>query len=268
MYKSFAAAIALAAAAIVPTIAYAQDAPASDLKVTGSVTLASEYRLRGISQSDSDPAIQGGITIAHSSGVYVSAWASSLAGNGTFGGSNTEFDAIAGFSTAAGPLTLDVGGIYYIYPGTHDHDFFEIYGSVSGKVGPVSGKLGTYWAPPQKNIGISGGSKGNNVWVYTDWAFPIEGTPVALKAHAGYSSGDSLYTKGAAAFDPFDTEGNHGVFDYAVGVDLTWKALTLNVSYVGTDLKNNYAGLNYGAGSKPGHLITSGAAVATLTAAF
>lgn len=268
MYKSFAAAIALATAAIVPTIAYAQDEPAPDLKVTGSVTLASEYRLRGISQTDSDPAIQGGITVAHSSGLYVSTWASNLGGNGTFGGSNMEFDAIAGFSKGVGPVTFDLGGIYYIYPGTHDHDFFEIYGSVSGKLGPVNAKLGTYWAPPQTNIGVSNGSKGNNIWVYTDLALPIEGTPITLKGHAGYSDGDSLYTKGAAAFDTLDTEGSHGVFDYGVGVDLTWKALTLNVSYIGTDLDKGYSNLNFGAGSHTGHKITKGDIVATLTAAF
>jgi uncharacterized protein (TIGR02001 family) len=275
MHRSLAAAIALSIATIAPTAAYAQDEPAPDFKVTGSATIASEYRLRGISQSDSDPAIQGGITIAHSSGVYVGTWASSLSGNGSFGGSNLELDLIAGYSTTAGPITLDAGGIYYVYPGNtvpgpfgNGHDFFEIYGSVSGKVGPVNAKVGAYWAPPQKNIGISNGSKGNNIWVYTDLALPIEGTPITLKGHAGYSDGDSLYTKGAAAFDPLDTEGSHGVFDYGVGVDLTWKNLTLNVSYIGTDLNRTYANLNYGAGTQTGHKITKGDIVGTLTASF
>ncbi len=268
MIKSFAAALALSAAIYAP-VAYAEEEePASAFKVTGSAVLATEYRLRGISQSDSDPAIQGAITVGHSSGVYVGAWASNLAGNGTWGGSNMEFDAIAGFSTGVGAVTLDAGAVYYIYPGTSGHDFFEVYGSVSGKLGPVNAKLGTYWTPPQTNIGVSGGSKGNNIWVYTDLGLPIGGTPLTLKGHAGYSSGDSLYTKGAAAFDPLDSEGSHGVFDYAVGVDFTWKALTLNLSYVGTDLDSAYANTNFGAGSKTGRKITKGDIVATLTAAF
>jgi uncharacterized protein (TIGR02001 family) len=262
MHKSLAVAIALASAAIAPA-AYAQDEPVDDIKVSGSVTLASEYRLRGISQSDSDPAIQGGITVAHSSGVYVGTWASSLAGNGTFGGSNMELDVIAGFSTAAGPVTVDVGGIYYIYPGTQGHDFVEIFGSVSGALGPVNAKLGAYWAPSQDNIG------GDNIWVFTDLALPIEGTPITLKAHAGYSSGDSLYTNGAGAFAPSPVAGrNKDVFDYSVGVDLTWRALTLNVSYVGTDMDRAHANAYYGAGTKTGRKITRGDIVATLTAAF
>jgi uncharacterized protein (TIGR02001 family) len=249
MYKSLATAIALSAAAIAPA-AYAQDELASDITVTGSVSLTSEYRLRGISQTDGDPALQGGITIAHSSGFYVGTWASNLAGYGTYGGSNLEVDAIAGFSKGVGGVTLDGGFIYYVYPGTKGTDYFELYGAVSAPLGPVKAKLGVNWTPDQDN------AAGHNVWVYTDLAFPIEGTPITLKAHGGYSDGDSFYTKG------------EDIFDYSVGVDLTWKALTLNVSYVGTDLDRATANAGWTAGTKSGRSITKGAVVGTLTAAF
>lgn len=252
MHKSLAIAIALATTAIAPAV-YAQDESTSDIKVTGSASLTTQYRLRGISQTDNDAAIQGGITVAHSSGVYVSTWASNLAGYGDFGGSHMELDLIAGYSKAVGPVTLDVGGIYYAYPGVNkpnNVDYFEVYGSVAGKVGPVNAKLGAYWAPSQDNIG------GHNIWVYTDWAFPVEGTPITLKAHGGYSDGNSAYTKGL------------GVWDYSVGADLTWKNLTLNVSYVGTDLKASEAVLWNSGGSASGRAITKGNVVATLTASF
>ena len=58
------------------------------------------------------------------------------------------------------------------------------------------------------------------------------------------------------------------MFDYSAGVDITFKMLTLNVSYVGTDLPTGFANANFGAGSKTGHSITRGKVVATLTAAF
>lgn len=235
--------------------AFADDAPASDITITGSVALTTEYRLRGISQTDGDAAIQGGITVAHSSGFYIGTWASNLAGNGTWGGSNMELDLIAGYSKAVGPVTLDGGFIYYAYPGIKGHDFYELYASASGAVGPVKAKLGAYWAPPQNSIRTSP-SKGNNVWVYTDFALPIEGTPITLKAHGGYSSGDSIYTWGK------------DVVDYSGGVDIAFKMLTLNVSYVGTDLPTGFANANYGAGTETGHSITRGKVVATLTAAF
>lgn len=253
MYKSFAAAIALATATIVPTVAYAQDEAASDITITGNVALTTQYRLRGISQTDNDAAIQGGITIAHSSGFYVSTWASNLAGYGDFGGSHMELDLIGGYTKAIGPVTLDGGLIYYAYPGVNkpnNVDYFELYGSVAGKLGPVNAKLGTYWAPKQDHIG------GHNIWVYTDWAFPIEGTPLTLKAHGGYSDGNSAYTKGLS------------VWDYSVGADFTYKNLTLNVSYVGTDLKKSEAVLWDSGGSASGRAITKGNVVATLTAAF
>ncbi|MES2492593.1 MAG: TorF family putative porin [Pseudomonadota bacterium] len=250
---AFAATVLSAGLAAAP--AFAQEEPASDLTITGSVALTTEYRLRGISQTDGDAAIQGGITVAHSSGFYVSTWASNLAGNGTWGGSNMELDLIAGYSRAIGPVTLDGGFIYYAYPGVTGHDFYEIYGSASGAVGPVKAKLGAYWAPSQNSI-RTGPSKGNNIWVYTDFALPIEGTPLTLKAHGGYSSGDSIYTWGK------------DVIDYAAGVDITFKVLTLNVSYVGTDLPRDFANANFGAGSESGRSITRGKVVATLTAAF
>ena len=249
MYKSLAVALALSTTAIAP-YAFAQDEPADDFKITGSATIASEYRLRGISQTDSDPAIQGGITVSHSSGVYVGTWASNLAGYGTYGGSNMELDVIAGFSKSVGGLTLDAGGIYYVYPGTKGTDYFEVYGSVSAPVGPVNAKVGAYWTPDQDH------ASGHNIWIYTDLAFPIEGTPITLKAHGGYSDGNSFYTKG------------EDIFDYSVGVDLTWKALTLNVSYVGTDLDAATANAGWTAGTKSGRTITKGAIVGSLTAAF
>jgi len=244
--------VAFAAAALTAApAAYAQDEESSDITITGSVAITSEYRLRGISQTDRDAAIQGGLTVAHSSGFYVGTWASNLAGYGSFGGSNMELDLIAGFSTAVGPATLDAGVVYYVYPGVSTNvDFVELYGSVSGKIGPVNAKLGTYWTPKQD------ATAGHNIWIYTDWGFPIDGTPLTLKAHAGYSDGNSAYTKGKS------------IFDYAAGVDIAISKLTLNVSYVGTDVGKTFANANWGGGSHSGRSITKGAIVATLSAAF
>ena len=248
--KTLLAATAMAGSLAAAAPAWADDAPASDFTITGSVGLTSDYRLRGISQTDKDIALQGAITVSHASGFYVGTWASNLGGNGTWGGSNVEVDLIGGYTKAVGSVTLDGGVVYYVYPGTSGHDYLEVYGSVAAPLGPVKAKLGTYWAPKQNNIG------GHNIWVYTDLALPISGTPLTLKAHGGYSDGSSIYTYGS------------NVVDYSVGVDVAIKSLTLNVSYVGTDMKKTFANVNYGAGSHSGHAITKGGVVATLTAAF
>lgn len=232
---------------------------AAPITITGSAALTSEYRLRGISQTDRDPAIQAGITITHSSGLYVGTWGSNLSGVGTFGGDNMELDLLAGYTKAVGGVTLDGGLIYYVYPGANTpaahFDYFELYGSVAGKVGPLNAKLGTFWAPSQRDIAVAPKTKGHNIWVYTDWGLPVEGTPLTLKAHLGYSSGTSGYTKG------FD------VLDYGFGADLTYKNLTLNLSYIGTDVSKAKS-VAWNGGRSTGHDITKGGLVATLSAAF
>lgn len=249
MHTSFKAALALAVISVSPA-AFADDAPASDITITGSVAVTSQYRLRGISQTDEDLAVQAGLTIAHSSGFYVGTWGSNLSGFGSFGGDNLEVDAIGGYTKTLGPVTLDGGVIWYFYPGTTNTDYGEAYGSVSGMVGPAKAKLGLNYAPKQRAIGDK-----DNLWVYTDWALPIKDTPIALKAHLGYTTG-----KGSTLAGP---DGDY--LDYGVGVDLTYKNLTLNVSYVGTDIKTAPANAFYAIG---GHDIVDGAAVVTLTAAF
>ncbi len=261
MHKTIKAALASTVlfAGLAAAPAFADEA--SPITITGSAALTSEYRLRGISQTDRDPAIQAGITVTHSSGLYVGTWGSNLSGSGSFGGDNLEIDVLAGYTKAVGPVTLDGGVVYYVYPGANgvtpgvNFDYFELYGSVAGKVGPLNAKLGTFWAPSQKDI-ASVAAKGHNIWVYTDWGLPVEGTPLTLKAHLGYSSGNSGYTKGL------------DVLDYGFGADLTYKNLTLNLSYVGTDISTANGAKWNSAGRATGHDITKGGLVATLSAAF
>lgn len=251
MIKSFtnAAAVAIASAAIANSPAYAEEAP-SDITITGSVALTSQYRLRGVSLTDEDMAVQGSITVAHTSGFYAGTWASNLSGFGSFGGSNLELDLIGGYSTEVAGTTVDGGLVWYLYPGTSGTDYAEVYASVAAPVGPAKAKLGAYYAPKQQAIGSA-----DALYLYTDWALPIANTPIALKAHAGYATG-----KGSALTGP-----DGDIIDYAVGVDLTWKAFTLNVSYVDTDIKKAAADAFYGV---RGHSNVDGAVIATLSAGF
>ena len=88
--------------------AAAQDAdPPKPIIVSGSVGAVSDYRFRGVSQSDENLAVQGGFTIAHESGVYIATWGSNLAGWGTFGGSNMELDLVAGYKKTFDDITVD-----------------------------------------------------------------------------------------------------------------------------------------------------------------
>lgn len=242
--------------ATMPATVHAQETgwSASDVTVTGTVSVASQYRLRGISQSDEDMAAQGGITLSHSSGIYVGTWASNLAGFGTFGGSNVELDAIAGYTKALGDTTLDGGLIWYFYPGTSGHDYGEVYASVSQPIGPVKAKVGGNYAFKQKSIGDV-----DNLWVYGELSAPIPRTPVSLRGHVGYTDG-----KGSIFSGP---RGHY--LDYSLGADVSWKSLTFSLSYVGTDIKKSEADAYYSLpGAAAGHKIVGDAAVFSVTASF
>ena len=84
---------------------------------------------------------------------------------------------------------------------------------------------------------------------------PVADTPITLKAHVGYTTGKNSSVSGP--------DGDY--LDYSVGVDFTYRTLTLNVSYVDTDIGKAAADSYYTVG---GHDIVDGAVLATLTAAF
>lgn len=54
------------------------DNNSSSFTISGNATIVSDYRFRGVSLSDGDFAIQGGIDISHDSGFYAGIWGSSI----------------------------------------------------------------------------------------------------------------------------------------------------------------------------------------------
>ena len=262
--------------------AAAETVPPPALTVSGSVTIASDYRFRGVSQSDQAMAIQGGITIAHESGLYVGTWASNLAGWGTFGGANMELDLIGGYKAKlADNATLDVGLTWYVYPGGADKtDFAEPYAKLTGTSGPATLTAGVAYAPKQQAIGkwyntgadaakgvyTDPGAKDDNLYVWGDGALGIAGTPFTAKAHVGHSWGQDGLGPNATAVSP---TGRY--WDWSLGADATYKNLTFNVSYVDTDISDReatYLRPSFSKGQDGTGNIAGGAVMASLTAAF
>lgn len=204
----------------------AQEVPQEAITVNGSVGLVSQYRFRGISLSDKDAAVQAGLTATHKSGLYAGAWGSNLAGFGTFGGSNLELDLYGGYKHQIGAVTVDAGLLWYLYPGTNNTDFAEPYISVSAPVGPAIVKVGAAYAPKQNAL-ILGDEA--NLYTYGDAAVAIPNTPVTLKAHVGYSKGDT----------GLSPTGDY--VDWLVGADFAYKRLTFGVNYVDTNLSPSSA---------------------------
>jgi uncharacterized protein (TIGR02001 family) len=236
--KSIAGALLLAATA---TPAFAQETEAPDaFTITGSATVVSDYRFRGFSQTNEEATIQGGFTVAHESGLYVGTW-----GSGIGFANGTEIDVFAGFAKeVTSGVTFDIGATMYLYPGLSDSTIIEPYVSVTGTVGPATLKGGLAWAPKgQDFLGDE-----SAVYVYTDAAVGVPNTPLKLKGHLGYAKSDSF-------LGGLDGE----VFDYSFGAEVSWKALTLGVSYVNTD-ETTAGGWKDSIGADGAVLFTLGAA--------
>src|SRR5438128_942624 len=119
--RKFILPLALAAAsASVSAPAMAQQAAATPPPplVAGNMTLVTDYRFRGISQTLGRPAIQGGFDYAHESGIYLGNWNSNVSSAAGYPGANLEMDFYGGYKKAFGDFGLDVGAIYYYYPGS------------------------------------------------------------------------------------------------------------------------------------------------------
>ncbi len=240
--------IACAALALLSSApAFAQEEAEGPVTVSGSVALVSDYRFRGVSQTDKGMAIQGGLTATHESGAYVGTWASNLAGWGTFGGASMELDLYAGYAIPLGGATLDVGLTWYMYPsGADKTDFAEPYIKLSTDMGPVSALVGVAYAPKQQALGkwcsdaactiANPGDKEDNLYIWGDISGSIPQTPITLKAHLGYSDGNSGLGPNGTSIAP---TGKY--LDWLIGADLAIPGtpLTVGVAYVDTDIKRS-----------------------------
>lgn len=137
----------LVASAFVPVFATAADSPHT---LTGNAGVYSQYIFRGLTQTNKDPAFQGGLDYSHSSGVYVGAWMSNIswltdspAATG-YTSSSLEMDFYGGYKGSFGKSDFgyDIGLLQYYYPGTHNTavnagtfkaDTLELYGALTWK---------------------------------------------------------------------------------------------------------------------------------------
>jgi uncharacterized protein (TIGR02001 family) len=251
----------LAGTALAATPAFADDTAApSAITVTGTAAIVSQYRFRGIAQSNNRPAVQASITVSHESGFYVSTWGSSTSGDFSetpVAPGGTEIDVFGGYTKAFGAVKVDVGGYGYIYPNAPVNNFYEIYGSLAGTVGPVTAKVGANYAPGQTYFNTFGVTD-HNIYVYGELSGGITGTPISVHSHLGYTDGGLRYGK--------------NYLDYSVGASVTWKHLTLDASVVGTNVSRDDTDFANGCGSVSCsdyfHRPAKTVGVVSLTAAF
>lgn len=183
--------------------------PPSAIEVSANIGVVSDYRYRGISLSDRDPAIQGGIDITHESGIFAGAWASSIADTG---GSNMELDLYAGYGGQAAGVDYSVTFLGYVYPGGHGVDYYELQGKLGKTIGPATMDVQLAWIPDQGNY------PGDNIYVSAGAKVAVPDTPLTLHARAGRESSDFIRK-----------------WDWEAGASYNFERFTASLSYIDSD---------------------------------
>jgi uncharacterized protein (TIGR02001 family) len=195
---------------------------AAQAEVTGNASLTSDYRFRGVSQTQNATAVQGGVDFAHSSGFYAGNWNSSISSELYPGSAGVENDVYAGFKKDFGGITVDAGVLGYMYPrATTDTNTTEVYVGASYNVLSVkySRSLTNYFGVADSknssyiqadaNVPVAGklsavahygrtSVANNSALDYADYnvgaAYDMQGWVVAAKYHANTNKGSSFET--------------------------------------------------------------------------
>jgi len=212
--------IAAAAAAVLgtalPAVSYAD--------VAFNVGAVTDYRYRGISQTRTKPALQGGIDYTNG-GFYVGTWASTIKWIKDFGGdSDVEIDVYGGYKgSLTKELAYDVGVLTYVYPSNKlnpSANTTEIYGALT--YGPATLKYShsvtdTFANPDSKN----------SFYVDLSAGFDLGGG-LMLTPHVGYQK-----IKG-----PFSDPGTYT--DYSLTVSKDFSGIVVSGAIVGTDADKSF----------------------------
>jgi uncharacterized protein (TIGR02001 family) len=243
--------LAVSVAALLPLSIPAVHAAEPEIEISGNVSLVSDYRFRGISQTDKKPAIQGGFDLGHKSGLYIGTWGSNVSQWANTGGS-MEIDFYGGYATELPMgIGLDVGHIWYQYPGnTAGNRSREWYVGLSyGLLSYQFSKTTTNW------FGVDD-SKGS-----TYHSLGLEYSPVdklTLSATAGYQK-----VKGSSA-------GENSFKDYSIGgsYDLG-DGYSIGLTYHKVDFKDDAAKTDwFDSSATNGREIYKSAVVFSLTKEF
>jgi uncharacterized protein (TIGR02001 family) len=248
--------------------AMAQAAPAPEASpITANVTITNDYKYRGISQTNGQPAIQGGFDYAHESGFYIGNWNSTISWIGDqnpgisapiemdfYGGIKKELLG-KGFATDFGVLQYyyPVKGNLAVNPNTT-----ELYLAQNFSFGPISGFVKVNYSLTNIfGISNSTGSYYPDLTVNYDtgiWGLTANG-------HIGYQ-----YVAGQPS--TFQSNNNISYTDWKLGLTKDFGGgLSLSASYISTNANREWyiSGVNT---NTPTNWTGRGSAVVALTKTF
>lgn len=216
MLKKLTLAIAAASAVSATGFAVAETVPSpiGEFDVSMNAALTSDYIFRGISQTQGDSAIQGGLDVAHESGLYIGTWASNV-DFGDASDASVEFDYYVGFGNdITENFSYDLGWIKYDYPGQSGLNFSEYYGSLTA----YGVKVGAAYSDDF-------GGEESTLYSYIgyDYTLPYE---IGLALQYGqYDFKDATFASGEDSYN-----------DWSIGLTKTLIGLDFGLTYSDTDL--------------------------------
>lgn len=209
----------IALAAAVGSLALAGAAQAQDGGPSFAFNIGAnnDYVFRGFSQTDEEPSVFGGVDATIGIG-YAGVWASNV----DFGDStDIEFDLYAGIKPTLGPVTFDLGVIYYGYvdqPSGADYDYWEGKIAASMPAGPATLGVAAYYSP--------------NFFGAVDDALYYEANAAVTIPETKFS------ISGALGHQQLEGPGDYTTWNVGVGFALT-DHFAVDVRYIDTDLSSS-----------------------------
>lgn len=188
--------------------AHAEDA--GPFKLTFNIGASTDYVFRGISQTDENPQVFGGVDATIGSIGYVGAWTSNVDFNNK---TSAEFDLYGGIKPTVGPVALDLGVIYYGYANQPDgphEDYWEGKIAASVPAGPATLGAAVYYSPEFF------GETGEATYVEVNAAGAIPNTKFSLSGAIGRQ-----YVVGPADYTTWNVGVGYALTDH-IGFDLRY----------------------------------------------
>jgi len=229
----FAFAVAATLAAAAEGTNESNKSESSAFSIEASVDVLSDYIWRGIICND-NPVWQPSVTLGYNAGdlgaVSLNVWSTfdathrrGTSTNSRRSGGVQEFDYTLSYANSVGPVGLEAGHIWYVFPNNNGHSDQDLYGTVSYKNDYMTPSASAYW-----NYSDSADTDPSAVYfllaLSRDFT-PVDALAVTPKASLGF--------------------GNHAYTDSSGGTEATDLTLGVAASYAVTEWFSLGAQVNY-----------------------
>ena len=253
---------AITAALAAPGVVFAADAPAaaeeSPHTFTANVGLFNQYIFRGMNQTNTRPAVQGGFDYGYNFGpltAYIGSWNSNiswLTDSGQYTSSSIESDLYGGIKGNFGKsdFTWDLGVLQYFYPGNIN----AATAGARGNTTEVYGALGWKWLTFKTSYVVSGKAFAildaqGTYYLDLSAAYPVAETGLTLLGHYGHQKFTGTDGRTAAVGS---NDAIYSYNDWKVGASYDLGKLTkvLNATTFGVNYTNTSGANSLGYGGR------------------